>query len=621
MPHSDVRTQPCKRLDALSLSALEKFLLRGFFRLGKKDQSFDTAVIGAQSRQDVISFLCERSRAGPFEELEGYLVQKIPASQRQGMVEDMINLLAEPAFDTEKIEACGTDEFHQLYSETGLKFKALDATAESREMSEIVYYSLKYLLLDHVTKLDCTGFYTFTSNWVARNRRMFLSWHEMKTGRENISFLSGTNFSFPRTHWDSLQFNHLTSVGSGVLKAAPYFRRLVKINVDHVATGELIWAIGCNCPNLEEISLFLQAYDRTKYSTLFEATLISGMNSFYAHELLTRSSFRGRPGGCPKLRVIGMPQVDDIDSLIRLSAKLLRYLSCLEQLVGVCIPGAITTLLQEERHQPESLALKSIEEYPFRERLESVCEYFGLDMKRLFPNVINVRMVYSKHEGSLNVLSNFPKLEYLQVSSEECRELEFGPNFTRLKELKSNCLWDEKRLVGFSQRAPSLELFHLVEGALLKRKKTRDTISFPKMKEVKVSRLQQCDSDVFVSLMKSCKNLTRVTIEAVAKEQHMLKMLNDQVVGAVVPSLKKLRVFDAKILFSTELDPRHDIDIISARFYMTEKSVTCLVRGCPNLTSVGNVFHWKIPYKKIMELKNEAKERNWDVNICPLDDL
>ncbi|XP_064114266.1 uncharacterized protein LOC135220746 [Macrobrachium nipponense] len=620
MPHSDVRIQPCKRLDSLSLLALEKFLLRGFFRLGKKDQSFDTAIIGAQSRQDVVSFLCERSRAGPFEELECYLIQKIPVSQRQGLVEDMINLMAEPVFDTEKIEACGSDEFYQLYSESELKFKALDVTAESQEMSEIIYYSLKYLLLDYVTKLDCTGFYTFTSNWVARNRRMFLRWQEMKTGKENITFLSDTNFSFARTHWDALQFNHLSSVGSGVLKASPYFRRLVKINVDHVATGELLWAIGCNCPNLEEISLFLQAFDRNKYTPLFEATLISGMHSFYAHEVLTKTSFRGRPVGCPKLRVIGMPQVDDIDSLIKLSAKLLRYLLCLERLIGVCIPGVIMTLLHEEHHRPESLALKSIEEYPFRERLESVCEYFRLDMKLLLPNVIDVRMVYSKHEGSLNVLSNFPKLEYLQVSSEECRELEFGPNFAHLKELKSNCLWDEKRLVGFSQRASSLELFHLIEGSLLKRKKTKDTISFPKMKEVKVSRLQQCDSDVFVSLMKSCKNLTHVTIEAFAKEMHMLKMLNDQVVSAIVPSLKKLRVFDAKILFTTELDPLHDIDIIGARYYMTEKSVTCLARGCPNLTSVGNVFHWKIPYKKVMELKAEAKKGNWDVNIYPLDD-
>ncbi|XP_068225957.1 uncharacterized protein [Palaemon carinicauda] len=616
MPQPTIRVRPCKRLDSLSLLALEEVLLRGLFLMGKKDQRFDTAIIAAPAHQDVLSYLCARSRARPFKEFEAFLSQNLLESQWQTIVDDLINLMATPVFDSKRIASCSQDEFFLLYSDTELKFKALEVTAKAKEMSEVIYYFLKYLLSDYVTKLDCSWFYSLTRQWVARNRRIFLSWPEIKRGKQDIMFFRHCDFLSARTHFDRMQFDYLNSVSSGILKAVPHFGRLKKINIDHVASGELMWAIGCHCPNLEDISLYVKAHDRTKYSTLFEKKLLCGMTSLYAHKKIVHTSFPGRPVGCPRLLKISLPRVEDETALAKLTGLLLSYLPHLEELTGCNLPEALGAAFMLAS-PPTLLALRSIEELRYREGLQAICSY--MDVKKLLPNVTRVSMMYYKGVSNLSWLSNFPKLEFLGMSSNDSCEIEFGPHLRHLKELRNNFLWDEKKLAGFSRRAPSLEVFHLLEGSLVKRKKSRDPLSFPNMKEVRIIKPSRCDGDLYASLLKSCKNLTCITLEILKCEY--LAWFNDELVASVVPSLKKLQVITVRFLASSMYDRHPNSSTTLSKFELTEESFYCFIKGCSDLISIGNIFDWTIPHKKILDIKREAKEKNWALNILPLDDL
>lgn len=216
------------------------------------------------------------------------------------------------------------------------------------------------------------------------------------------------------------------------------------------------------------------------------------------------------------------------------------------------------------------------------------------------------------------MLINFPHLQKLEVLTPDETELEFGYNFSKLTQFKSNCRWDEKKLAAFSQKAPQLEIFVFLTGSLHrhKNKKAREMMSFPKLHLLKFYLMYHIDPDPVINLIRSTKVLTHIYIEedeAEMKESihNLYENINDKVIAAAAPSLKKLVCFHAHIKRFRGM----------TKFSMTRKSVYSLLNNCPDLTDIGNVFHWDIPHKEVLELKKEAKEKNWMVNLIPADNL
>lgn len=123
-----------------------------------------------------------------------------------------------------------------------------------------------------------------------------------------------------------------TVANAAAVGSAKYFHLLTRINIDHVASGELIWAIGCNCPVLQELSIYVDTLARSKHSAHFEEEFLDGLSALYGHRKYTQTSFRGKPVGCSKIHCIIMPSLQIQEKMEKCCGKLLYYLHHLEEL-------------------------------------------------------------------------------------------------------------------------------------------------------------------------------------------------------------------------------------------------------------------------------------------------
>ncbi|XP_045612482.1 uncharacterized protein [Procambarus clarkii] len=606
MPAAPIpRVRQCGRLDKLSLSALEKFLLRAFYFLAKEGcTSTPEDLLGSGNHSPIITTLCEKDSLSPIEEIRSYLFPKLHMCYRQQLVDDLLIAMGSPEFDE-----------NMLVAELEFKFRSCDIVASTSDMNQIIQNYLKCLLLGYVTKLDFSELYAGESCWIARSRRILHTWGQVKgDGSEFTKGIKNNNVNTISVEcmWKDLVFENSKAVGRGAIASAPYFRELLSINIDYVATGQLVWSIGCNCPLLQHLSLYLDTRDDRKYSKHFEDNLVDSLAALYGHKKYTPSFYRGRPLGCPKLQTLIMPLVGDHERLEVCTSKLLCYLPRLHAVHNVSTAKTFVALLSDEDFKRKPLSLKYIDESHSEEATtEDICEHFQLDMKFFFPKVTSIKIIQSKQRGGLRIMSYFPKVNNLEVITLELGELEFGSNFTRLTHFKSNCRWDEKKLAGFSQRAPNLEDLTFSPGSLHKHRKSRDSISFPVLKIIRLLNLDHIDPEPFTSLIKGTKVLTHLIIEngdyRIEALHSLTAVINDKTVAAILSSLKKLVVFRASL---TKF-------VGNGRYAMTMKSVNSFLNSCPDLSEIGNLFHWDIPYQDVLALKQQAKDKNWDVNLFP----
>ncbi|XP_042239339.1 uncharacterized protein LOC121877602 [Homarus americanus] len=600
------RLRQCGSLTSLSLRVLEKSLLRAFYVLGKKGyKNTPEDLLVGRIQNDAITMLCEKDSLHLMEEMRSYLFPKLPSCYRQQLVDDIFTAMVSPEFDE-----------NTLITDIEFKFKSYDVIAGTSHMNQIIKIYLKCLLVGYVTSLDCGELYAMESCWVDRARTILHTWGKVKgDGSEFVKGIKSkkVNVTAVESMWKDLIFEHSREVCQGLVASASYFHQLVHINVDHVSTGKLIWTIGCNCPLLEHLSLYVDTTDRSKYNVHFEADLISSLSSLYSHKKYTPSSYRGRPVGCPKMQTMVMPSVTMQRILEKCTAKLLCYLPRLKEVINVCTTGTFQALLEEKDYKQKPLKLINIDESRARDiGLEDVCD----DLKRVFPKVTSAKIMQRKQREGLRILSNFPGLKNLEIVTPDDTEIELGTNFTQITHFKSNCKWDVTKLAAFSQQAPNLGILFLLSGSLHRHKKSRDFISFPALRCIKLQEMTHIDPEPFTALIRGTHVLTHILLED--KEIFLndftvsvIKILNDTVVTAIISSLRRLVVFQACVK-----EFRGNF-----HYSMTMKSVDCFLKNCPKLEVIGNLFHWDIPYKDILKLKKKAKENNWNVNLQSVDNM
>ncbi|XP_063596498.1 uncharacterized protein LOC134773248 [Penaeus indicus] len=596
--------QSCSSLASLCQVALEKLLLQAFCLLGKLEAK--SKPVRHVPENAVVSFLCQKERDVPLAEIQAYL-SSMPTSCRQGMVNNMLNALATPRFDK-----------NSLICNIEFKFQILNIVIGASEMRQVLKKFFQCMLLGYVTSLDFGGFYSFGSWWIAKARRILLSWDKMHGGGEYIEGIDSGKVSTVQLEslWHDMGHEYITVANAAAVNSVKYFHHLTRINIDHVASGELIWAIGCNCPVLEELSIYVDTLDRRKYSTHFEEEFLDGLSALYGHRKYTQTSFRGKPVGCPKIRRIIMPTLQIQEKMEKCSGKLLCYLHHLEELINVGTTGSIVAMFKEKDYNYRPLSLTYVDDARAPETLDVVCRHFSIDIKRFLPNVTSVKM--RKTHCGMRLLLNFPLLKELELLTVEDGELEFGSNFAKLTHFKGNFRWDEKRLAAFSQKAPRLETIFFLCGSLFrhKTKKTREKMSFPKARVVKFFQLTHIESDPVINFLKSTKVLTHLFFEDNEKrigdkKPPMYEAINDKAIASIAPSLKNLVCFHARVRGFRGV----------CKFSLTKKSVHSLLASCPNLTDLGNLFHWDIPYQDVLALKKQAKEGNWKIGFTPPDDV
>nr|XP_027225290.1 uncharacterized protein LOC113817423 [Penaeus vannamei]XP_027225291.1 uncharacterized protein LOC113817423 [Penaeus vannamei] len=597
--------QPCSSLASVCQVALEKLLLQAFCLLGKLEAK--SKPVRHIRENGVVSFLCQKERDIPLAEIQAYLSSTMPISYRQGMVDNMLNTLATPRFDK-----------NTLISNIEFKFEILNAVVGASEMKQVLKKFFKCMLLGYVKSLDLSGFYNFGSCWIAKTRRILHTWDKMYGGGEYIKGIESAKVCTVQLEslWHDMVHEYKTVANASAVDSAKYFHQLTRINIDHIANGELIWAIGCNCPVLQELSIYVDTLDRSKYSAHFEEEFLDGLSALYGHRKYTQTSYKGKPVGCPKIRRIIMPTLQIQEKMEKSCGKLLCYLHHLEELINVGTTGSIVAMFKEKDYNFRPLSLTYVDDARAPETLDEVCRHFGVDVKRFLPNVTSIRL--RKNHCGMRQLVNFPLLKKLELLTLEDSELEFGNNFTQLTHFKGNFRWDEKKLAAFSQKAPRLETIFFLSGSLFKHrtKKMREKMSFPKARVVKFYQLKHIDTDPVINFLKSTRVLTHLFFEDNEKrirdeKPPMYDAINDKVIASVAPSLKNLVCFHARVRGFRGV----------CKFSLTEKSVQSLLASCPDLVDLGNLFHWNIPYQHVLALKKQAKEGNWKIGFTPPDDV
>lgn len=593
----------CSSLATLCQSVLEKSLLQAFCLLGKLEAKSKS--IRFMRENKVVSFLHQRERDMPLAQIQAYLSSIMPTSYGQGMVNNLMEALATPEFNK-----------NALINNTEFKFRVLNTVVCTADMKEVLKIFLECMLLGFVTSLDFSGFYALGSCWVDQTRRMLFTWSKINGGGEYVMDIESGNVCMLQLEslWQGMMHEHQMAANTAAINSARCFHQLKRINIDHIASGELVWAIGCNCPLLQELSMYIDTFDKSIYSSHFEEELIEGLSALYGHEKFTQTSFRGKPVGCPKIQRIVMPSLHIQGKMEECAGKLLCYLPNLEELVNVGTTSSLDALFQEEDFNCKPLALTYLDDARRPESIEDVCKYYGIEIKKILPKITSVRM--RKVEGGLKQLTNFPLLKQLEYMVIRESELEFGINLTQITHFKSNCRWDEKKLAAFSQRVPRLEMM-LMSGSLHKHKnkKMKEFMSYPKLRVIKLCHLNHIEVIPLTNFLKSTKVLTHIIIEENEvlhkdKMYSLYEAINDKVIASVAPSLKKL------VCFHAHIKEYHGF----SKYAITEKSVHVLLANCPNLATVGNLFHWNIPYQDVLALKKQAKDKNWKISFTPSDE-
>ncbi|KAK4299248.1 hypothetical protein Pmani_028465 [Petrolisthes manimaculis] len=310
--------------------------------------------------------------------------------------------------------------------------------------------------------------------------------------------------------WKEMWMRLRQSVTEAAVATAPAFKHLSTINVDYVATGELIWEIAKHCRLLQDLSLYVDTSNRRLYSKRFEDDLIMSLSGLYGHKKTTYTPFRGKAFGCPKLQRLVLPLVQSLQNLYEAEAEILKYLTRMKEIRNGSTTKAMEILIPEHVRKPFSLTHIEDEDAPQEETINHMLMLHDMEKENLLPKVISAKVRQDKERGGLHYLSIFPGLKVLEVFA--YGELELSVSFSNITHFKSTCKWDHKKLVSFSRKAPNLEVFVLTDSSISRHKNFKDSMSFPSLRAIEFYGMGRGDPEPVTALLKGAKCLTHLII-------------------------------------------------------------------------------------------------------------
>lgn len=595
--------RPCPRLHSIALSTLSKSLQRAFYVVGKRGfKSTPRDRLQHLCFNHAMKWLCEKDDLFPLLQIQNYLSPRLPAKYRQELFDEVLEDISTPEFDSSK-----------LFTAVEFEFRAHDTSVCTSDMNNVMQTFLKCLLLGYVTKLDFSALCLSESCWVARARQSLSDW-KRKT-KNNYKLPKECNGKSPTVYllpmWKEMGMQLRQAVAEAAISTAPAFHNLATINVDYMATGELIWEIAKQCPLLQDLSLFMDTTRRMVYSKRFEDDLISSLSGLYGHKKTTHTSFRGRACGCSKLQRLVLPIVESVQSLYEIEAEILRNLSRMKEIRNGCTTRALEIIFSGSYSPRKPFSLTHIEDTsPETEDYLHMLQEKERD--NLFPKVTSAKVLQDKESGVLQILlSGFPKMKILEVYALD-ELLESSLSFPNVTHFKSNCKWDQKKLVSFSRRAPNLEVLVFTYTSISRHKNFKDSMSFPSLRAMEFYGLTRADIEPFHALLKGTRCLTHLIMadssSNLENQRSLIRNLTDKVISNVLPSLKKLVVFHAAFL-------NCDFILGKDKFPLTMKSVKSIMHNCGDLKYIGCLYQWDIAQQDISALKEQIKRKNWDLHL------
>ncbi|XP_050710717.1 uncharacterized protein LOC126995272 [Eriocheir sinensis] len=530
--------------------------------------------------------------AGQINKVQRYLGESVPKSQRQALLHLVLLKVSETLTTTTRSKSRNRDD-------PGFE---LSISRLQRALS----YTLDALLTSTVTFLDLTPLQHQVIKF-------------MSTCRLNNSNPALTDKINPTRLENML----LIAIGEN----AKHLGNLSTLLWPHLVTGEVIRLIGGHCKSLKRLELACTcdstfAMNYVKVDPNFakqERALVSSLGALYDR---APGDFSGnRPAGCPSLRKLVLPRVDDEDG--QLASHITRALCSLKDLEAITGAPMLVSLqrLKGERSAPGSLSLTHLSDIDtYNRRPLPDVSY----LSRVAPKLSSIELITS--EGVIKaVTSAFPMVNSLSICQTDFHEV--ARRFKNLRHLDINLefqvAWPLLQalskgrlpLTSLTLRHSTFQIggegeadFVIADDGDDDGVSALPTVRLPTLTSFTLIRSSFIEFNAMKALVSGTPNLSTLTITLSDDRNYAVDEFHDDLIRVVSPLLPALTSFTAECQYKTNLYNQSNC-------LLTMASAEALFVNCPRLSFLGHLDVWNVNEMDVKRLNKRIRESNWDLQV------
>ncbi|MPC63857.1 hypothetical protein E2C01_057964 [Portunus trituberculatus] len=385
----------------------------------------------------------------------------------------------------------------------------------------------------------------------------------------------------------------------------------------HLVTGEAIKLIGGHCRSLKRLELACNceatfAMNYVKEDPEFakqEKALVSSLGALYDR---APGDFSGtKPGGCPKLKKLILPRLDDEDGGLAMHVtRALCHLRGLESITGAPMLVSLSQLRQE-RNAPSSLSLKHLSDIDtYNRRPVPDMQY----LTQIVPKLTTIEVIMSENV-TVAVLNAFPSATSLSLTLPDFYlsarryknlrhldiNLEFQVAWPLLQALSKGRIPLETLTIRHSTFQMGLDSCTNEISILA-------PVRLPSLTSFTLIRSSFIEFNALKTLMSGTPNLKNLTLTLTDDRNYMVDELNDSLVNVIAPFLPSLTSFTAECQYKTNLYNQPNC-------VLTMAAVEMLCDKCPLLKFIGHLDVWDVTEEEVKRLNDWVKRNNYDLHV------
>ncbi|KAK3872694.1 hypothetical protein Pcinc_022242 [Petrolisthes cinctipes] len=390
----------------------------------------------------------------------------------------------------------------------------------------------------------------------------------------------------------------------------PGLRTLKSLKLPHFVHDSFVRKVAFLCPDLQVLILRCTA-DCT--SPKHTAPVVTNLDILCGDAHVCPNGQVLHVLGCKNLVTLALPEGVDRMDISSEAIEMLSYMPNLQHLVGAPMIHVAEEFedIFDKSHECFKLTnfhhgVYGKSNWPFFVYDEALQDPNAEYLSQVFSNVKEVG-IYAPTEVTEKVLMSFPSAQDITIFTDDFEV--HGKYLRNLTTLDINVGYQMEWpiLTNISHSSPSLEHLTLRSFSLQMTDYVDDRPHFPSLQTLKFHGQNVLEGTALLTVLHGCPVLSTIVISMITDE-HGLSLLDDTTFQEAIPLLSHIQKFVYKVqsvLRTTE-------DIPSS---LTIHSCKTLISSCPNLMYIGNLETWKISKVDIEELQEDAKRRNWDLEI------
>lgn len=390
----------------------------------------------------------------------------------------------------------------------------------------------------------------------------------------------------------------------------PGLRTLKSLKLNHFVHDSFVRKVAFLCPNLQVLILRCTADCTNPKDT---APVVTNVDILCGDSHVCPNGLTLHVPGCKNLVTLALPEGVDTMDISSEAIEILSYMPNLQHLVGA--PMIHVAEEFEDIFDKEHVNFKLTNfhhgaygksNWPFFVYGETLQDPNTEYLSQVFCHVKEVG-IYAPTEVTEKVLMSFPNAQDITIFTDDFEV--HGKYFRNLTALDINVGYQMEWpiLTSVSQTSPSLEHLTLRSFSLQMTDFEEGKPLFPSLQTLKFHGQNVVKGPNLLTLLQGCPILSTFVISMITDEYGQ-SLLNDATFLEAIPLLSNIQ----KFVYHVQSVLRTTDDIPSS---LTIHSCRALILSCPNLTYIGNLETWKITKADIVELQEDAKRRNWDLEI------